>query len=195
VPGYSEVYPVDELIWNNTNEALIFRSDVLNLYALSDADLVGLNERLNSNELDPYLDISTLIGVAFDENTVWGQLTVLELRLLIHLALEQFDEAFELTGMFLQYNDNTTERVLFYQALSAVLEVTLDDELTLDHYATNFYRMFGQERMDAVMGSIDGSVKFFGLTPTNLGLDGLDRHHRLIDSLKKLRKARVSAPT
>jgi ribosomal protein S12 methylthiotransferase accessory factor len=195
VPGYSEVYPVDELIWNNTNEALIFRSDVLNLYALSDADLVGLNERLNSNELDPYLDISTLIGVAFDENTVWGQLTVLELRLLIHLALEQFDEAFELTGMFLQYNDNTTERVLFYQALSAVLEVTLDDELTLDHYATNFYRMFGKERMDAVMGSIDGSVKFFGLTPTNLGLDGLDRHHRLIDSLKKLRKARVSAQT
>ena len=195
VPGYSEVYPVDELIWNNTNEALIFRSDVLNLYALSDADLVGLNERLNSNELDPYLDISTLIGVAFDENTVWGQLTVLELRLLIHLALEQFDEAFELTGMFLQYNDNTTERVLFYQALSSVLEVTLDDELTLDHYVTNFYRLFGQERMDAAMGSIDGSVRFFGLTPTNLGLDGLDRHHRLIDSLKKLRKARVSAPT
>jgi ribosomal protein S12 methylthiotransferase accessory factor len=194
VPGYSEVYPVDELIWNNTNEALIFRSDILNLYALSDADLVGLNERLNSNELDPYLDISTLIGVAFDENTVWGQLTVLELRLLIHLALEQFDEAFELTGMFLQYNDNTTERVLFYQALSSVLEVTLDDELTLDHYVTNFYRMFGQERMDAAMGSIDGSVRFFGLTPTNLGLDGLDRHHRLIDSLKKLRKARVSAP-
>jgi ribosomal protein S12 methylthiotransferase accessory factor len=194
VPGYSEVYPVDELIWNNTNEALIFRSDILNLYALSDADLAGLNERLNSNELDPYLDISTLIGVAFDENTVWGQLTVLELRLLIHLALEQFDEAFELTGMFLQYNDNTTERVLFYQALSSVLEVTLDDELTLDHYVTNFYRMFGQERMDAAMGSIDGSVRFFGLTPTNLGLDGLDRHHRLIDSLKKLRKARVSAP-
>ncbi len=190
VPGYSEVYPVEELIWNNTNEALIFRSDILNLHSLSDSSLIVLNERLCSNEIDQYSDISTLIGVAFDDNTVWGQLTVLELRLLIHLALEQFDEALELTGVFLQYNDNTVERGLFYQALSAVLEVQLNDKLTLDDYVINFYRMFGQDRMDAVIGSVDGSVKFFGLTPTNPALAGLDRHHRLIESFKKLHKAR-----
>jgi ribosomal protein S12 methylthiotransferase accessory factor len=192
VPGYSEVYPVEELIWNNTNEALIFRSDILNLHSLSDSSLIVLNERLCSNEIDQYSDISTLIGVAFDDNTVWGQLTVLELRLLIHLALEQFDEALELTGVFLQYNDNTVERGLFYQALSAVLEVQLNDKLTLDDYVTNFYRMFGQDRMDAVIGSVDGSVKFFGLTPTNTALAGLDRHHRLIESFKKLHKARAN---
>ena len=191
VPGYSEVYPVEELIWNNTNEALIFRSDILNLHSLSDSSLIVLNERLCSNEIDQYSDISTLIGVAFDDNTVWGQLTVLELRLLIHLALEQFDEALELTGVFLQYNDNTVERGLFYQALSAVLEVQLNGKLTLHDYITNFYRMFGQDRMDAVIGSVDGSVKFFGLTPTNPALAGLDRHHRLIDSFKKLHKARA----
>ena len=192
VPGYSEVYPVEELIWNNTNEALIFRSDILNLHSLSDSSLIVLNERLCSNEIDQYSDISTLIGVAFDDNTVWGQLTVLELRLLIHLALSQFDEALELTGVFLQYNDNTVERGLFYQALSAVLEVQLNDKLTLDDYVTNFYRMFGQDRMDAVIGSVDGSVKFFGLTPTNPALAGLDRHHRLIESFKKLHKARAN---
>jgi len=146
---------------------------------------------LNNNELDDYADIATLIGIEFDENTAWGQLTVLELKLLIHLALQQFEETLELVEAFLQYNDNSVERGLFYQALNAVLEVLLDDDMELDDYAVNFRRMFGNDRMDAVIGSVEGSVRFYGLTPTSMKLEGLDRHHRLIDSYKKLHKART----
>jgi len=196
VPGYSEVYPVEDLIWDNTNKALLFREDILNLHQLNDTRLTALLDRLENNELDEYSDIATLIGIEFDENTDWGQLTVLELKLMIHLALKQFDEAHELVGAFLQYNDNTVERGLFYQALNVVLEVLLDPELELSDYEHNFRRMFGHARMDAVMGSVDGSVRFYGLTPTSMKLEGLDRHHRLIDSYKKLHQARskFSAP-
>jgi ribosomal protein S12 methylthiotransferase accessory factor len=193
VPGYSEVYPIEDLIWDNTNKALLFRADILNLLNLDDASLSALLERLENNELDEYGDIATLIGIEFDENTPWGQLTVLELRLLICLALKQFEEAHELVGAFLQYNDNTVERKLFYQALNAVLEVLLDDDLKLDDYLVNFRRMFGAERMDAIMGSVDGGIRFYGLTPTSIKLEGLDRHHRLIDSYKKLHVARAKA--
>jgi len=193
VPGYSEIYPVDDLIWDNTNKALLFRADILNLHRLDHAALEALLERLENNELDEYSDIATLIGIEFDENTEWGQLTVLELKLQINLALQQFETAHELVGAFLQYNDNTVERGLFYQALNVVLEVSLDDDLELDDYVVNFRRMFGNARMDAVLGTIDGSVRFFGLTPTSMQLEGLDRHHRLIDSYKKLHKARASA--
>ncbi|MFZ2308329.1 MAG: OsmC domain/YcaO domain-containing protein [Rhodoferax sp.] len=192
VPGYSEIYPVDDLIWDNTNKALLFRADILNLHALDDASLEALLERLENNELDDYGDIATLIGIEFDENTAWGQLTVLELKLLIHLALQQFEAAQELVGAFLQYNDNTVERGLFYQALNVVLEVMLDDDLELDDYVVNFRRMFGHARLDAVLGSVDGSVRFFGLTPTSMGLEGLDRHQRLIDSYRKMHTARAS---
>ena len=195
VPGYSEVYPIEDLVWDNTNKALLFRADVLNLHTLDNARLGALLERLENNELDEYGDIATLIGIEFDENTTWGQLTVLELKLLIHLALKQFDEAHELVGAFLQYNDNTVERKLFYQALNAVLEILLDDDLQLDDYEVNFRRMFGNERMDAVMGSVDGTLRFYGLTPTSTKLEGLDRHHRLIDSYRKLHAARSKALT
>jgi ribosomal protein S12 methylthiotransferase accessory factor len=184
------VYPVEDLIWDNTNKALLFRNDILNLHQLDDDALEDLLDRLENNELDDYSDIATLIGVEFDENTVWGQLTVLELKLLIHLALEQLEGAQDLTQAFLQYNDNSVERGLFYQALNVVLEVTLDDELELADYEANFRRMFGNERMDAVIGSVDGSVRFYGLTPTSTKLEGLDRHQRLIDSYKKLHVAR-----
>jgi ribosomal protein S12 methylthiotransferase accessory factor len=193
VPGYSEIYPVEDLVWDNTNKALLFRQDILNLHQLDDASLQALLERLENNELDDYGDIATLIGIEFDENTDWGQLTVLELKLLINLALQQFEEAHELVGAFLQYNDNSLERGLFYQALNVVLEVVLDDELELADFEVNFRKMFGDARMDAVIGSVDGSVRFFGLTPTSMKLEGLDRHHRLIDSYKKLHAARGRA--
>ena len=195
VPGYSEVYPVEDLIWDNTNKALLFRTDILNLHQLDDENLEDLLDRLENNELDDYSDIATLICIEFDENTVWGQLTVLELKLLINLALEDFEEAHELVGAFLHYNDNTVDRGLFYQALNVVLEVTLDDDLDLADYEVNFRRMFGNERMDAVLGSIDGRVRFYGLTPTSIKLEGLDRHARLIDSYKKLMVARTKATT
>ena len=191
VPGYSEIYPFEELIWDNTNKALLFRYDILNLHDLDDTHLEALLERLDNNELDEYSDVGSLIGVEFDVNTDWGQLTVLELKLLVNLVLKQFDEAHELTEAFLQYNDNTVERGLFYQALKVVLEVLRDDNLQLDDYVVNFRRMFGHERIDAVLGSVNGTIRFFGLTPTSMKLEGLHRHHRLIDSYKKLHKARA----
>ncbi|MYM24249.1 OsmC domain/YcaO domain-containing protein [Duganella sp. FT135W] len=192
VPGYSEVYPVEDLIWDNTNKSLLFREDVLNLHRLDDDQLEALLERLENNELDEYGDIATLIGIEFDENTEWGQLTVLELKLLINLALGLLDDAHEQVGAFLQYNDNSVDRGLFYQAMNVVLEVELDDDLELDDYVTNFRRMFGDARMDAVLGSVDGSVRFYGLTPTSMKLEGLDRHQRLLDSYKKLHAARAA---
>ncbi len=191
VPGYSEIYPVEDLVWDNTNKALAFRADILNLHRLDDAGLEALLERLEDSELDDYTDIITLIGIEFDENTDWGQLTILELKLLINLALRRFEAAHELVGRFLQYNENTVERGLFHQALHVVLEVLLDDELELADYEANFRRLFGNPRMDAVLGSVDGSVRFHGLTPTSMKLEGLDRHQRLIDSYRKLHMARA----
>ena len=191
VPSYSEIYPVEDLIWDNTNKALLFRADILNVHQLDNVQLEALLERLHNNELDDHSDIATLIGIEFDDNTVWGQLTVLELKLLIHLALQHTEATHELVGAFLQYNDNTVARKLFYQALNVVLEVLLDDELELADYMVNFRRMFGNPQMDAVMGSVDGTVRFFGLTPTGMHLDGLDRHQRHIDSFKKLHAARA----
>ncbi len=195
VPGYSEVYPIEDLIWDNTNKALLFRSDILNLSRLGDPALEALLDRLQNNELDEYGDIATLIGIEFDQNTNWGKLTVLELKLLIHLALKQFDEAHDLVGAFLQYNDNTIERALFYQALNVVLEVLLDDDLELSDYEVNFRRMFGNTRMDAAIGSVEGSVRFYGLTPTSMKMEGLDRHLRMLDSYKKLHMARSNMAT
>ncbi len=192
VPDYSEVYPVEDLIWDNTNKALNYREDILNLHSLSDDALVDLVERLEESQLDNYIDIITLIGIEFDENTVWGQLTILELKILIYLALGDQEEAIELVDAFLQYNDNTVERRLFYQAVHTVLEIALNEELEFEYYTSNLTRMFSKETMDNVVGTVTGEIKFFGLTKTSMKLEGLDKHLRLIGSYKKLHQARAA---
>jgi len=191
VPDYSEVYLVDDLIWDNTNKSINYREDILNIHALDDDGVADLLDRLEASELDNYTDIKTLIGIEFDENTVWGQLTILELKILINLALGDLEEAIELVGTFLQYNDNTVERGLFYQAVNTVLEIALNDELEIEDFINNLNRMFGETVMTNVIDSINGDVRFYGLTPTNMDLDGLDRHQRLLTSYNKLHQARA----
>jgi len=193
VPDYSEVYPVEDLIWDNTNKALDYREDILNLHRLSEQQLIDLVERLEDSQLDNYIDIRTLIGIEFDENTDWGQLTILELKALIYLAVNALEDAYELVGEFLQYNDNTVKRGLFYQAVHNVLDIALDEELEVEHFIENLSHMYGKELMENVVGTVDGSVKFYGLTPTSMKLEGLDKHLRLVESYKKLHQARAKS--
>jgi len=190
VPSYSEIYPTEDLIWDNTNRALIFREDILNIHSLTGEELEDLLERLEASQLDHYTVISDLIGIGFDENTVWGKLDIGELKILIYLVLEQYDEAREIISDFLHFNDNTVERVLFYQALGTVIDITIDDDLAIDDYVPNLNKMYGFEVMENVLGSVTGDVKFFGLTKTSIKLEGLDKHLKLIESYKKLHKAR-----
>ena len=192
VPDYSEVYPVEDLIWDNTNKALDYREDILNIHSLDDAALSDLLDRLEESQLDNYTDIKTLIGIEFDENTVWGQLTILELKILTHLALGNLDNAIELVEDFLQFNDNTVERGLFYQAVHTVLEIALDEDMQIEDYIDNLRRMFGEKTMANVIGSVNSEITFYGLTKTSMKLEGLDRHLKLIESYKKLHAARAA---
>lgn len=190
VPGYSEIYLPEDLIWDNNNQALHYRSDILNLHSLDDDALLNLVENLEESELDDYMPISELIGVAFDENSVWGQLNIGELKCLIQLALKKYEEAKGMVEMFFTFNENSPERKRFYQALNTVLDITLNEELELKDYIPNMTRMFGQETLNNAIGTVTGEVRFFGLTKTNLKLEGLDKHIKLIESYQKLQAAK-----
>jgi len=190
VPSYSEIYPIEDLIWDNTNKALMFREDILNLHSLTDEELGDLLKRFEDQQLDHYTLISELIGIKFDENTVWARLDIGELKILIFLVLEQYEQAKEIIADFLNFNDNTVERIIFYQALGIVLDITIDDDLDIDDYIPNLNRMYDTEVMENVVGSLTGDVKFSGLTKTSMKLEGLDKHLKLIESYKKLHKAR-----
>lgn len=190
VPGYSEIYEIEDLIWDNNNQALDFRTDVLNIHSLNNDQLLSLVERLEDSQIDNYTYISELIGIAFDESTVWGQLTVGELKGMIYLALENYKMAKEQVEMFLSYNDNTGERKKFYQALNILLDIKIEEDLELNDYIQNLNKMYGSNLISEVVKCIEGEIKFHSLEQTDLKLTRIDKHQKLIESYKKLIKYR-----
>jgi len=46
------------------------------------------------------------------------------------------------------------------------LEILLDDDMVLEDYIGNVRQMFGSERMDVVIGSVDRIICFYVLIPT-----------------------------
>ena len=100
VPGYSEIYSVDDLIWENTNRAIEYRERILNIHSLPEDELINLLGQLDDEGFDNYMMVPSLIGVEFDENTPWGRLNIGELKLLICLAVGELEYALELTKVF-----------------------------------------------------------------------------------------------
>jgi len=62
VPGFSEIYPIDDLIYNNKNQGKFYRDLVLD-YKKFDKEFI-IDEL---EELNPYLDLGKFIGVIFDK--------------------------------------------------------------------------------------------------------------------------------
>lgn len=189
IPGYSEIYLPEELIWDNHNKALEFRESILNLHDLDNKGLKSLVKKLEESEIDNYTTIPELIGIAFDETSIWGQLTIGELKALSYLSLKKFEDAKELVEMLSTFSNNLPERKKFYQALNVVLDIKVND-LDLNHYLPNLTRMYGEKLMDVVTKSVSGEIKFYGLTKTNLQLQGIDKHIKFIESYEKLQKAK-----
>lgn len=190
IPGFSEIYLPEELIWNNNNEAIKFRNEVLNIHRLNDTELINLLIKLNECEHDDYYQISELIGVTFEESTPWAQLTIAELKFLINLSLQQFEEAKSQLEIVLSFNQNTIERKKFYQTLSTVLDIVLNPDLELNNFRSSLNKMFGKDLVNLALGSIRNEVRFHGLFETDMNFKGNEKHLRLIESYKKLHAIR-----
>jgi ribosomal protein S12 methylthiotransferase accessory factor len=190
VPGYSEIYLPEEIIWNNNNEALLYREDVLNLHRLNNDELVKLLEKLDECEHDDFYQVSELIGVTFEESSVWGQLVLAELKLLIHLALQNTEEAKMMVDVLRSFNNNSHERRKLYRALESVLDIKLNPDLEMNDFIPALKKMNGDELINQAIKMVAGELRFHGLSETNSALKGLDKHLRLIESYKKLHSAR-----
>ena len=62
IPSFSEVYPIDDLIYNNKNQGKFYRDIILDYKKFDKNMIIEELEQLN-----PYLDLGKFIGVVFDE--------------------------------------------------------------------------------------------------------------------------------
>jgi ribosomal protein S12 methylthiotransferase accessory factor len=96
VPGMSEIYPVDDLDFENNSVGNPVREAILNLTDLDDQECADLLESLNESALADQRPVAAVIGMAADAGSFWSDLRVGELKTLLALAIG--DEAATLEG-------------------------------------------------------------------------------------------------
>jgi len=186
VPGMSEIYPIDDLEWENNSHGAIVRPAILRLAELSDDECGDLLDTLNALNITDERPVAALIGLAPDAGSLWADLRVGELKTLLALAVGDIDavrEGCEWVGQFEQLD---AARRRTYRCIETLLQ--LDDP---DAYEAALVGLYGDETLDQATDLIDGDQRFFGLQSPGLNLQDCDLHQRL---LKEYEKAHAALP-
>jgi len=188
VPGMSEIYPVDDLEWENNSNGGALRPAILNLAELDDDQCGQLLSMLNEMNLADERPVAALIGLAPDAGSLWADLRVGELKTLLALAIGETDAILEGCEWIRQFEQLDAGRRRVYQCIATLLE--MDDP---DACETALAALYGDETLDMATDLIDGEIRFFGVPSPGLPLDGCDLHRQLLEEYAKVRVAAVNA--
>lgn len=189
VPGMSDIYPVDDLVWNNNNEGALFREEILSLKNLDAPQWQTILTRLEEGGYSDYQRVAEFIGVAPDAGTTWASLRIGELKAMLCLALQN-DEAIEWVNWSIHIDQLDNDSTRFYLCLQSLLEINSDQQRELEDYTDSLKLMFGEQTLSNCLDVVTGKENFFGLHSPGLSLDGFATHSKLLDGYKKLHIAK-----
>ena len=190
VPGMSDIYPVDDLAWNNNNEGALFREDVLSLRSLNKKTWRDLLERLEEGAYHDMQRVAEFIGVAPDRGSVWAGLRLGELKAMLLLACGDLDEALNWVDWCLHMDQLTVCRLHIYNCLKVLLEIELDESRNNSDFTDGLDKLYGPEYTSICRRILDGTEVFHGLHSPGLSLDGFEEHKKLLEGYKKLHLAK-----
>ena len=186
VPGMSEIYPVDDLEWENNSNGAVVRPAVVNLAELDDDQCGQLLDILNELNIADEKPVAALIGLAPDAGSPWADLRVGELKAMLALAVGDTAAIREGCEWVRQFEQLDAGRRRVYACIATLLDME-DPNI----YEEALLSLFGEQTLDLATDLIDGVVRFFGLPSPGLDLAGCELHQRLLGEYAKVRAAMV----
>ncbi len=190
VPGVSEIYPLDELYWQNNNEGVDFRESILNLNSLNREQAQVLLKQLQQSEFSDHSDVCGLIGIAPDPGSVWESLRIGELKGMLALHIGDYEQALDWSEWCLELGQLSEERNKFYRALVALLYIELNEQRQREAYLPGFEMLYGKAIINRCTALIDAQQHYDGLQDVGLELRGMEHHHSLLEAYNKLQQAK-----
>ena len=195
VPGMSDIYPADDLIYANNNMGMDWREILLDLphHHHDDETYAELLAELDEQDIDDATRVREFIGTVAPKGTGWTTLRVGELKCMLHLALGEWESALDWANWTLNMNSSvfTSERVNYYRALINILELHLDDSREPQQYRSVFNRMYGKSAVDAAWAAVaDNGNPFYNLPASDENLDNFQEHQALLAAYEKLQQAK-----
>jgi ribosomal protein S12 methylthiotransferase accessory factor len=194
VPGMADLYPVDDLIHNNNNQAIELRGAVLRLDDLSVDEAGELESQLEQAGLDDYLHVAELIGVCPDPGTLWSHMRVGELRCLLALRTGDLNSAQAWSDWVLRCGLLSDERLRLFRCINQLLQFRLDAERHTENFEYLLQKIYGQPLLTRVRSMLSGEEVFGDVPRLGDDLEGLGLHRTLMEIYQRLQalKARHS---
>jgi len=189
IPGMSDIYPVEDLLWNNNNEGVFYREAILTLDTLDDEGLEDILATLEEGEHSDMLKVAEFIGVVADVGTSWASLQVGELKAMIYLALGHYEDAQIWVTWCTHMAVLSEERANIYRCLNALLEIKIEKK-NLNGYKKSLSYMYTVECVELCENIVEQKTKFYGLHFPGLSLEGFEKHKLLLDGYAKVHKAK-----
>lgn len=184
VPGMSEIYPLDDLEWENNSVGNLLRPTIARLPHLDADECAALLTVLELQDVDDMRPVAALIGLAPDPGSVWETLRVGELRLALALAAGQHEAAREACHWTAQFDEIPVPRRRLHRCLQVLLNPPASG---LERGA--LLALYGEETLDHASAMLRGERCFAGWAALGEDFEGSAAHRALLAALDKARDA------
>ncbi len=193
VPGMSEIYPFDDLEYENNSFGNEIREPVLFLPELDDEECEALLDTLNDSGIDDQRPVAALIGLAPDAGSFWEDLRVGELKLLLALAIADEEATREGCEWIRHFGQIAPQRLRVYRCIESLLG--LSDTGDFDTYRLALESLYGQATLDQARALLTREERFFGISPLGFELSGCQLHQRLLEAYGKVHRQHPAGET
>ena len=191
VPGMSEVYPIDDLLYNNTNAAIDFQEAILSLPASNESSETYLDylRELEEDIFENQMLVGSSLGILLDNTSPWKHLRIAELKCLVALAGGDLNRALQYARDTIEINapgeghssgDYPLERLRFYRCLVKVIESRLEPNLNEDDYKAALSLIYSGKTLQLVHDHLERRAQFNQLPASDLELRGFGLHQELL---------------
>jgi ribosomal protein S12 methylthiotransferase accessory factor len=182
VPGMSEIYPLDDLEWENNSVGNTLREAILHLPELDDDECGDLLDTLDELGVQDQRPVAALIGLAADEASLWSDLRVGELKALLALAIGDEEAIREGCEWVRHFEQIDARRRLVYRCIETLLDLG-----SADGRRSALQHLYGSATVATAEAMLKQEQRFFGLEAPGMDLKGCDLHQRLLAAYGKLR--------
>ena len=204
VPGISEIYPIDDLEWDNNSVSNMLREPILNLPRLEDEECADLLEALNELEVADLRPVAALVGLAPDPGSLWATMRVGELKTLLGLAIGDEEAVREGCSWIHQLGQVDPARSKIYRCVEGLINLgeMIDEQsdeqadspmLDLSQYRRALLDLYGEETLRAAESLLNGDKRFFDISAPGITLNGCALHQELLAAYNKMQEKKREA--
>ena len=194
VPGMSDIYPADDLIYANSNMGMDWLEILLDLphFHHDPETYQELLDELDEQGIDDATRVREFIGIVAPKASGWTTLRIGELKSMLSLALGDLEMALDWANWTYNMNSSvfTAERANYYRCLINSLELFMDSQRDPQQYRMVFEKMYGKDAVAFAWSAIQGGNPFYNLPASDETLANFSEHQKLLAAYAKLQKAK-----